>query len=117
MTLLVTALTFKVNWLRPRPQADKPILSMFYCGFGGEYCGQSDTDDVNPASTNVILAFVNTNPDGSVLVDDANFPHDLRDKWQSQGKNVIISVGGQNGNWGYIFASADSIKNFVASIV
>jgi hypothetical protein len=72
MSLLVAALAFKVNWLRPRPQvqADKPILSMFYCGFGGEYCGQSTDNDVNDASTNVILAFVNTNPDGSVKVDD-----------------------------------------------
>ena len=116
LALLVSALAFKVNWLKPRPKADKPILSMFYCGFGGDYCGQSTDNDVNDVSTNVILAFVNTNPDGSVKVDAENFPHDLRDQWHSQGKNVLISVGGQNGNWAYIFASADSVANFVASI-
>lgn len=47
---------------------------MFYCGFSDEYCGQSKTDDVNPASTYVILAFVNTQTDGSVVVDEPNYP-------------------------------------------
>lgn len=112
--LLVTlALSFKVNWFKPKPKASKPMLSMFYCGFGGDFCGQSDTDDVNPAATNVILAFVNTNPNGSVFVDAENFPRDLTASWQQAGKNVIISVGGQNGNWAYIFASENSTNNFV----
>lgn len=52
-------------------------VSIFYCGFGGDYCGQSNTDDVNPSVKFVILAFVNTQVDGSVIVDDANFPHTL----------------------------------------
>ena len=59
-------------------------LSMFYCGFGGDFCGQSTDDDTNPSTTLVILAFVNTNPDGSVTIDDANFPWDLVNKWQIQ---------------------------------
>ncbi len=91
-------------------------LSMFYCGFGGDFCGQSTTDDVNPGASFIILAFVNTNPDGSVTADSANFPTALVNSWQSQGKKVIISVGGQNGNWANVFASSSSILNFVNSI-
>jgi hypothetical protein len=45
------------------------VLSMFYCGFSGDYCGQSNTDDVNPKSSIVILAFINTQSDGSVIMD------------------------------------------------
>jgi hypothetical protein len=39
---------------------------MFYCGFGGDYCGQSTYDDVNAKATTVILAFGNTQTDGSL---------------------------------------------------
>ena len=74
-------------------------VSMFYCGFGENFCGQSVLDDVHPDSSFVILAFVNTNYDGSVTIDDANFPTEHVNQWQSSGKKVIISVGGQNGNW------------------
>ena len=42
---------------------------MFYCGFGGQFCGQSKTDDVNPKADIVILAFANTQKDGSALMD------------------------------------------------
>jgi Glycosyl hydrolases family 18 len=91
-------------------------VSMFYCGFGGNFCGQSSTDDVNPGSSFVILAFVNTNYDGSVTIDDVNFPKANVSSWQSSGKKVIISVGGQNGNWLNVFASSSSIDNFVKSL-
>lgn len=91
--------------------------SIFWCGFSGNYCGQSTNDDVNPSSSFVILAFVNTNSDGSVDVDNANFPTALVNQWQSNGKKVILSVGGQNGNWNYVFASQTSIDNFVNSLV
>ena len=37
-------------------------------------------------------------------------------KWKKANKKVIISVGGQNGNWAYIFASTQSVTNFVASL-
>lgn len=30
---------------------------------------------------------------------------------------MLISIGGQNGNWAWIFASQDSINAFVASVV
>jgi len=76
---------------------------MFYCGFGGDFCGHSDTDDVNPKSAIVILAFANTQSDGSIIVDSGNYPTALVSKWQSSGKKVLLSVGGQNGNWGVVF--------------
>lgn len=92
-------------------------VSMFYCGFGANFCGQSTTDDVNPSVKTVILAFVNTQTDGSVIADDANFPTTLIESWQSTGKNVLISVGGQNGNWPNVFASSTSTTNFVNALV
>jgi hypothetical protein len=58
---------------------------MFYCGFGGDYCGQSTTDDVNNKSTTVILAFANTNGDGTLNIDEANWPCELVEKWQAAG--------------------------------
>jgi chitinase len=65
----------------------------------------------------VILAFVNTNADGSVTIDKANFPTALVNTWQSSGKKVIISVGGQNGNWLNVFANSTSIEKFTNSLV
>jgi chitinase len=91
-------------------------ISIFYCGFGADFCGQSKTDDVNPKAEFVILAFCNTNPDGSITVDDANFPTALVQSWQASGKKVFISVGGQNGNWDYVFSTSLSISNFIGSL-
>jgi chitinase len=91
-------------------------VSIFYCGFGGDYCGQSGIDDVNPSVKFVILAFVNTQVDGSVIVDDLNFPKNLTSKWQASGKKVLISVGGQNGNWGFVFSTPTTIENFICSL-
>jgi hypothetical protein len=76
---------------------------MFYCGFGGNYCGQSNTNDVNNKAAIVILAFANTKSDGSISVDESNFPTSLVSGWKSQGKSVVLSVGGQNGHWSVIF--------------
>ena len=90
---------------------------MFYCGFGGDFCGQSTKDDVNPKSTIVILAFGNSAADGKIVVDDSNFPVTLVKTWQSRGKKVLLSVGGQNGNWQVIFASEASRANFINSLV
>lgn len=91
-------------------------LSIFYCGFGGDFCGQSDSDDTHPKTSFVILAFVNTNPDGSITIDSANFPTALANSWRSAGRKVIISVGGQNGNWNYVFSSQANIDTFVTSV-
>jgi chitinase len=89
---------------------------MFYCGFGGDFCGQSTTDDVNPVSSYVILAFVNTQSDGSVIMDEANYPKAEHDKWKAAGKKIIISAGGQNGHWDSVFHDKTSITNFCRSI-
>jgi chitinase len=95
--------------------ASTPV-SIFYCGFGQDYCGQSTADDVNPNVKFVILAFANPQVDGSVLVDSANFPAKLVAGWQGSGKKVLISVGGQNGNWAFVFASSSSISNFISTL-
>ena len=96
-------------------EATEPIVSIFYCGFGGDYCGQSTADDVNPAAKFVILAFANTQPDGSIIVDNDHFPTPLVTNWKKNGKKVFLSIGGQNGNWNYIFASPNSVANFIES--
>lgn len=91
---------------------------MFYCGFSGDFCGQSKINDVHSSINTVILAFANTLPDGQIIVDsDVNFPKGPMDQWKNSGKSVIISVGGQNGNWAYVFASQNSINNFINSAV
>lgn len=92
-------------------------LSIFYCGFSGDFCGQSDSDDTHPQASFIILAFVNTNPDGSITIDSANHPTTLVSNWQAAGKKVIISVGGQNGNWNYVFSSQANIDTFVNSVM
>lgn len=60
--------------------------SMFYCGFSGDYCGQSTTNDVHPSITTVILAFANTYQDGRIVVDETNFPGGLVQEWKRNGK-------------------------------
>jgi chitinase len=92
-------------------------LSVFYCGFSGDFCGQSRTDDINPKAEFVILAFCNTNIDGTVTIDDVNFPTALVQSWQASGKKVFISVGGQNGNWNYVFSTPANTGNFINSLV
>jgi hypothetical protein len=101
--------------IKPAPGASN-VLSMFYCGFGGDYCGQSNTDDVNDKASIIIMAFVNTQSGGSVKMDEKNYPTSLVNKWKSRGKKVIISVGGQNGHWQYVFVDSNSVNNFVNSI-
>lgn len=36
--------------------------SMFYCGFGDGFCGQSKTNDVYSSIDTMIMAFANTIP-------------------------------------------------------
>lgn len=91
-------------------------LSMFYCGFGSDFCGQSSTDDVSPKASVVILAFANTQSNGSILVDSANYPSSLVSSWKSNGKKVLLSVGGQNGHWESVFSNSYNTLNFVNSV-
>jgi|JI6StandDraft_1071083.scaffolds.fasta_scaffold213673_1 hypothetical protein len=105
-----------VQLLTPHSENGQLQLSMFYCGFSGDFCGQSTADDVHPSASIVILAFANTQPNGAIVVDDSYFPTANVQKWQGAGKKVVLSVGGQNGNWNYIFASDASIQSFVTSV-
>jgi len=93
------------------------VLSVYYCGFGGNFCGQSTDNDVYPKTTHVILAFANTQADGSIIIDEPNFPTQPYQEWKTAGKNVLISIGGQNGNWANVFASNTSATNFINAVV
>ena len=94
------------------------VLAIFWCGFSGDFCGQSNNvDDVNPLATHVILAFANTKEDGSVFVDEVNWPTKLIEKWQASGKKVIISVGGKSGHWRPIFNNPENFANSVKKII
>lgn len=64
----------------------------------------------------VMLAFANIQPDGSVLVDDVNFPKTFVTNWKKSGKKVLISVGGASGNWSSAFASTYSQSAFVTTL-
>jgi hypothetical protein len=59
------------------------ILSQFYCGFGGQFCGQSNNDDIHPQTSIVILAFANTQPNGSIQIDEQNYPSALAAAWKA----------------------------------
>ncbi len=95
--------------------AGSKVLSIFWCGFSGNYCGQSTTDDVNAKATHVIMAFANSNADGSISTD--TMPTALISGWHATGKKVLISVGGQNGNWDVIFSSSTNQQNFITSVI
>lgn len=117
--ILLLVSSTQVGWWHhksPR-KAGTDVLSVYYCGFGGNFCGQSTDNDVYPKTTLVILAFANTLSDGSIIMDEVNFPTLPYNDWKASGKNVLISVGGQNGNWGNVFASNTSATNFVNSAV
>lgn len=92
------------------------ILSMFYCGFGGAFCGQSTFDDVNPKTSIVTLAFANTLFNGSIEIDRANYPFAVVNAWKASGKKVLISVGGQNGRWEVVFMNSANTNNFINAI-
>lgn len=49
-------------------------LAEYYCGFSTIYCGQSTSDDTNINASLIILAFANIQPNGSVIMDTANYP-------------------------------------------
>lgn len=91
-------------------------LAEYYCGFSGNFCGQSSTDDTNVNASLIILAFANIQANGSVVMDTANYPCTLVQKWQSQGKKVFLSIGGASGTWTSIFTSSGMI-NGINSIV
>jgi hypothetical protein len=60
-----------------------PVLSQFWCGFSNEFCGQSTTDDIYERTTHVIMAFANTEDNGTITVD--KMPMELIHGWQRRG--------------------------------
>lgn len=101
----------------PMPSTSSLILSMFYCGFGKDFCGQSTTDDVQSKASIVILAFANILANGSIEVDNNNFPTNLQLSWRASGKKILISVGGQNVDWDTAFTNSQNTNNFISSVV
>ena len=91
-------------------------LSMFYCGFDKDFCGQSTTDDVTTKASFVILAFANILNNGSIEVDRNKFPTNLQYSWKNTGKKVILSVGGQNVDWDTAFTNTQNTNNFINSV-
>lgn len=57
-------------------------LAQYYCGFSGDFCGQSQTDDSNAKTSLIILAFANIASNGTIIIDSANFPCALVNTWQ-----------------------------------
>jgi hypothetical protein len=57
-------------------------VAIYYCGFSGSFCGQSNTDDTNHNTTLVVLAFANILSNGSVVMDTDHYPCSLVAKWQ-----------------------------------
>ena len=92
-------------------------LSMFYCGFSERYCGHSVSDDVYSKASYVILAFANIQPSGAVICDTDHFPAHQFQGWKNTGKKVLLSIGGQNGNWTHVFISPENRDRFINSLV
>ncbi|TXI91422.1 MAG: hypothetical protein E6Q33_10375 [Neisseriales bacterium] len=92
------------------------IMGEYWCGFSNDYCGQSAGNDVNAAATHVIMAFANTNQNGSIAVDPV-FPTSLVQSWQNSGKVVTLSVGGANVSWTTVFANTNTFALSVQQAV
>ncbi len=111
-----SALVALILWINLLAVSTGYENSIFYCGFSGDYCGQSTTNDIHPSINTIILAFANTAPDGRIVIDEDNYPAAFVEQWKRSGKSVVISVGGQNGNWAYVFANDNSINTFIHSL-
>ena len=92
------------------------VLVEYWCGFSGDYCGLSTGNDVNSAATHVIMAFANTNQNGSIAVDPA-FPTSLVQDWQNTGKVVTLSIGGENVSWTTVFSNTNTFALSVQQAV
>lgn len=64
----------------------------------------------------MIVAYASGLSNGSVSIDATTFPTALVNKWKTNGKKVLVSVGGVNANWNLVFASDTTINNFAASL-
>jgi chitinase len=92
------------------------ILSVAYCGFGGNYCGESINDDVYSRATHVLLAYAVVTPNGAVSVDADHFPKNEVNNWRNTGKKIWLSVGGPNNQWINAFSSESNRQTFLSTL-
>lgn len=92
------------------------ILSVAYCGFGGNYCGESINDDVYSRATHVLLAYAVVAPNGAVTVDAEHFPKNEVSNWRNTGKKIWLSVGGPNNQWANAFSSESNRQTFLSTL-
>lgn len=90
-------------------------MTAYYCGFGGNFCGESYNDDVNPRASIVILAYADIAPNGEIIIDAVNFPKAQFTNWKNTGKKVFLSIGGHKSDWTYVHSSETNRANFVKS--
>lgn len=92
------------------------VINMAYCGFGGNYCGDSFNDDVYARTNNVLLSYALIAPNGAVILDTDNYPRNQVTSWKNTGKRVFLSVGGPRGEWTSVYASETNRQNFLTSL-
>lgn len=65
--LLLLLLSFVAVSHSQRNLSSNKMYAIYWCGFDGNYCGQSNSDDVYDDATHVMMAFANANKDGSLV--------------------------------------------------
>lgn len=99
-----------------------PIVSMYWCGPDAGCGGQStDFSDVNPKVTHVFVAFGVIDGSGNVSftlngMSNQQFMSAVQ-SLQSQGKKVVLSLGGQNANWAGALANPQAFANSLYSVM
>lgn len=112
--LLLVSLTALVSCYSLQSQLGvAPNLNIYYCGFGGNFCGESFNDDVYARASVVILAFADIASNGELIVDSANFPKKEVNGWRNTGKKVMLSVGGHKSDWSFAYSSESNRQNFL----
>ncbi|KRX09699.1 Glycoside hydrolase, superfamily [Pseudocohnilembus persalinus] len=94
------------------------VITVYWCGFDDEFCGDSTSNDVYEYATHVIIAYLNIEETGAVY--DGEMPVDLIKEWHEAGKKVLISVGGRSGLWSNIYQDGEdgeSYDMFITSLI
>ncbi|KRX02810.1 Glycoside hydrolase, superfamily [Pseudocohnilembus persalinus] len=91
------------------------IVSIYWCGFTQEFCGQSQDNDVYEKATHIILAYLQIFPDGTLA--SGVPPYQTVQQWHADGKKVLISLGGRSGDWSLIYESEEQQANFVDTLI
>lgn len=109
--LLVLALFFTYG------EAGPTTISISYCGFSGQYCGESYNDDVYARSANVFLSYAIVGTNGAVIVDADHYPKTETTNWRNTAKRIFLSVGGPSNQWANAFASESNRQTFISTLV